>query len=93
MSGFSNYDAWKLQSPPEYYEDPVEEVEGEPVETEEDGHPVITFPNGKAYHITEITEGAFIGDFAIIGPGFYSDGHASEEIAVQYLLKMEWQTL
>ena len=92
------YDSWKLATPPEYDDayfglEPQDEDEGEPVITEEPGVTTVTLPNSKQYRITEITAGAFVGDYQIAGPGFYSDGHPSMDAAVSYLLKQEWQSL
>ena len=93
MMFMPGYDSWKAREP-EYAEEPLpEEEEEEPLIEEEPGVTTVTMPNSKQYFITEITAGAFVGDFQISGPGFYSDGHPSMDAAVSYLLKQEWQTL
>ena len=89
------YDHWVTTNPDDEFlgPEPIDEDEEEPIVTEEPGVTTVTLPNSKQYFITEITAGAFVGDYQIAGPGFYSDGHPSMDAAVSYLLKQEWQTL
>jgi len=59
----------------------------------------VTFASGKKFGIQKARGGAFVGDFEIVGAehpryprnacGFYSDGFASVEKALDYLLDAE----
>jgi hypothetical protein len=92
------YDAW-ISREPEYAEEPIEDEEEEipePLIGEEwdggRGEYVYTadFDSGSRYTIVQAKAGPFVGDWEIHGPkGFFSDGFASDEAAINWLCDPE----
>ena len=94
------FDHWLSTNPaddtdPEFrFEDEEDEIPEPTVEEVWDGargeyvH-VVTLGLGEQYTIARQFGGAFSGDYSIHGEGFYADGYASPEKAIDYLLDIE----
>jgi hypothetical protein len=48
----------------------------------------VTFASGPKFTILQERDGAYAGDYSIHGDGFYADGFASPEKAIDRLLDM-----
>jgi len=93
---FSQYDAWKLATPPEY-DDPGPEPQDEPELPEPDidevwngtayDH-VVRFADGRTFTVRLARAGPFVGDYEICGDGYYSDGWTSPDLAIDHLIDM-----
>ena len=91
------YDHWKTTDPADEFLGPEPEDElPEPTVTEVwIGWPVnychrVRFASGHVYSVVRSTSGAFVGLYEIHGPdNFYSDGFASDDVAIDWLCDPE----
>jgi len=96
MTMLHTYDHWKSTNPDDEFlgPEPEEDEIPEPVVDEVwDGargeyvH-TVTFASGAKFQVQQTRGGAFVGDWEIVGKGFYSDGFLSPEAAIDRLIDM-----